>query len=208
MKAAMNRSSSKPVTSPHPAPGDAVDDRRQQIMAAALHVFAKRGLAGAKMSMIAEAAGISQGLSYRYFSSKEELFTSLVDQALTAARAAVAGIAALPGSPREQFVALTRTMLAGDHRLYFLLIQQAQTDENTPPEAKQLLERYGPEEMFSHLLPVFVKGQQREEFSAGDPQRLLMLYFSVVTGLMLQDAPADPDYWVGEADTLIKLLAP
>ncbi len=49
-------------------------DRRQQMLAAALDVFAEQGFEGAKTKEIAELAGVAQGLIYFYFRSKEELF--------------------------------------------------------------------------------------------------------------------------------------
>lgn len=53
------------------------DDRRKQIKQAALKVFARRGFTGTKTSLIAAETGISEGLIYRYFKSKDELFTML-----------------------------------------------------------------------------------------------------------------------------------
>lgn len=185
--------------------GGASEERRQQIMNAALKLFATRGVMGTKMSMIAAEAGISQGLSYRYFGSKDELLTRLVHEALEGARVAVAKLSAFPGSPREQFAALTRTMLDKDHRLHFLLIQQAQAAEKIPDQVKQLLAQYSSEEMLRFLVPVFEKGQQLGEFCEGEPYRLLLLYFSVIAGLMLQEAPPE-GHWDNEVDLLMKIL--
>lgn len=50
------------------------EEKRKQILEAALRVFAKLGLSNAKMIHIAEAAGIGKGTIYEYFNSKEELF--------------------------------------------------------------------------------------------------------------------------------------
>jgi AcrR family transcriptional regulator len=75
------------------------DDPRYQIKRAALKLFAKRGIDGTKMSTIASEAGISQGLSYRYFSSKDDIFTLLVQEAIEEAQAAVRNVHQLPGSP-------------------------------------------------------------------------------------------------------------
>uniref|UniRef100_UPI00114CEC9E helix-turn-helix domain-containing protein n=1 Tax=Thermogemmatispora onikobensis TaxID=732234 RepID=UPI00114CEC9E len=55
------------------------DERRRQILHVAAEIFARRGLAETRISDIAEASGISQGLIYRYFSSKEELFKVLIE---------------------------------------------------------------------------------------------------------------------------------
>lgn len=56
------------------------DERRQQILDAALEVFATRGFSGATNQAIAKAAGInSPGLIYHYFESKEDLLRSVIE---------------------------------------------------------------------------------------------------------------------------------
>lgn len=49
-------------------------DRREQILEAALDVFAADGFEGATTKEIARRAGVTQGLIYFYFPSKEDLF--------------------------------------------------------------------------------------------------------------------------------------
>jgi AcrR family transcriptional regulator len=55
------------------------EERRLQIMKTALTVFASNGFKGTSIKNIAEAAGISQGLMYHYFPSKEDLLESTVE---------------------------------------------------------------------------------------------------------------------------------
>ncbi|HPO12729.1 MAG TPA: TetR/AcrR family transcriptional regulator [Candidatus Hydrogenedentes bacterium] len=50
------------------------DRRPQQIIAAALDVFALKGFRRATMDAVARAAGVTKGTIYLYFSSKEDLF--------------------------------------------------------------------------------------------------------------------------------------
>lgn len=50
------------------------DSKRFEILMAAMQVFARKGVAGSKMTDIAEAAGIGKGTVYEYFTSKEEIF--------------------------------------------------------------------------------------------------------------------------------------
>lgn len=50
------------------------EKKKQQILEAAIRVFAKLGLPNTKMLHIAEAAGIGKGTIYEYFESKEDLF--------------------------------------------------------------------------------------------------------------------------------------
>lgn len=54
-----------------------IEDRREQIMDAALRVFAKKGFANASNKDIAREAGITPGLIYHYFESKEALFKAI-----------------------------------------------------------------------------------------------------------------------------------
>jgi AcrR family transcriptional regulator len=52
------------------------------IKAAALELFAHKGYHHTSISDIARKAGISKGLMYNYFNSKEELLTSIVNDAM------------------------------------------------------------------------------------------------------------------------------
>ena len=56
-----------------------VEDRREQIMEAALRVFAKKGFTGASNKDIAKEAGITPGLIYHYFESKEALLKAIYE---------------------------------------------------------------------------------------------------------------------------------
>jgi AcrR family transcriptional regulator len=53
------------------------DERREQILSAALREFATRGFAATKISDIVARGRMSHGLVYHYFKSKEELLVSL-----------------------------------------------------------------------------------------------------------------------------------
>ena len=56
------------------------EDRRQAIIDAAVQVFAQKGFFGAKVSEIAETAGVADGTIYLYFRSKDELLISLFEE--------------------------------------------------------------------------------------------------------------------------------
>ncbi|MEO5722007.1 MAG: helix-turn-helix domain-containing protein [Chthoniobacterales bacterium] len=55
-------------------------DRRQQILGAAMVCFAKRGFHQASMQDISKEAGISVGLIYRYFESKEAVIAAMAEE--------------------------------------------------------------------------------------------------------------------------------
>lgn len=51
--------------------------KRKQIMDSALEIFAEKGFAATSINMIATNAGISKGLIYNYFTSKEDLINTI-----------------------------------------------------------------------------------------------------------------------------------
>src|ERR1700686_5698167 len=57
-----------------------VEDRREQIIDAAMRVFAQKGFARATNKDIAHEAGITAGLIYHYFKSKEDLLGIVIEE--------------------------------------------------------------------------------------------------------------------------------
>ena len=56
-----------------------VEDRREQIIDAAMYVFAQKGFTRATNKDIAREAGITPGLIYHYFENKEALLKAIID---------------------------------------------------------------------------------------------------------------------------------
>ncbi len=76
------------------------------LLQAALKVFAKHGYHASRMAEIAQVAGVSKGLAYHYFASKEELLISIAEQRL------------------QQYLPLLkglREIVDAEKRLYFLV---------------------------------------------------------------------------------------
>ncbi len=59
-----------------------VEKRREEILTAAAKIFSQRGYQAADVQAIAELAEAGKGTVYRYFSSKENLFSSVLQQKL------------------------------------------------------------------------------------------------------------------------------
>jgi TetR/AcrR family transcriptional regulator, fatty acid metabolism regulator protein len=59
-----------------------ITDKREAILRAAIHVFAKKGYFSSKVSDIAGEAGIADGTVYLYFKSKEEILHSVFNRAM------------------------------------------------------------------------------------------------------------------------------
>ncbi len=77
-------------------------ERREQLLAVALQVFAREGFHGTAMSDVAEAAGVTKPVLYQHFSSKRELYLALLDEVGMALRTTIAKATSDAASPHEQ----------------------------------------------------------------------------------------------------------
>lgn len=57
-----------------------VEDRREQIIDAAMNIFAQKGFSRATNKDIAREAGITPGLIYHYFENKEALLKAIIEE--------------------------------------------------------------------------------------------------------------------------------
>ena len=67
-------------------------DRKEKIMQASMQLFVERGFHNTSTRMIAEQAGVSEGLIFRHFRSKDALLDSLLQQGADEMYQAVAEI--------------------------------------------------------------------------------------------------------------------
>jgi TetR/AcrR family transcriptional regulator len=56
------------------------EDRRRQLLRVAVDRFARDGFSGTKTKDIAAAAGVSEGILFRHFASKEDLYHAILDE--------------------------------------------------------------------------------------------------------------------------------
>ena len=118
------------------------DLRKEQILQAALVVFARRGMVATKISDIAKEAGLSHGLVYHYFTSKEAIFSMLVKRAADSSLAVIHKANEQLGTPLEKLYWMTEQILNsltdGEHTLLFLIMIQASTSDAMSDEVKEI----------------------------------------------------------------------
>lgn len=73
--------------------------RPQEIVAAAMDVFAERGFAAARLEEVAARAGVSKGTLYLYFPSKDELFKAVIRAAILPNLQQAEALVAAAGGP-------------------------------------------------------------------------------------------------------------
>ncbi|HTJ41094.1 MAG TPA: TetR/AcrR family transcriptional regulator [Kofleriaceae bacterium] len=94
-----------------PAPPEK-GDKRERILDAAEHVFAAHGFFAAKVSEIAERAGVADGTIYLYFKNKDDLLISLFESRMERVNAHLASHVAKHTKPKEKLDAFIRAYLA------------------------------------------------------------------------------------------------
>lgn len=77
-------------------------ERRRELLASALRVFAAEGFHGASMQEVAGGAGVTKPVLYQHFTSKHELYRALLGDLGAQLREEVAKAAADASSPRHQ----------------------------------------------------------------------------------------------------------
>ena len=73
---------SKAITTETPAINASrmtAEDRKIQILRVAVSLFSKKGFGGTTTKEIANAAGVSEAMVFRHYSTKEELYTAILD---------------------------------------------------------------------------------------------------------------------------------
>ncbi|ACF12627.1 transcriptional regulator, TetR family [Chloroherpeton thalassium ATCC 35110] len=85
--------------------------KRLEIISAAMKVFAQSGVVNAKMSEIAEVAGVGKGTIYEYFRSKEEIFSHAFELFFQEMRTALREIANSSDSPEARLRKFIKTAL-------------------------------------------------------------------------------------------------
>jgi AcrR family transcriptional regulator len=165
------------------------EERKTQILSAALSVFAENGLAAAKMSDIAKAAGVSYGLVYRYFPSKEKLFVELVNDSVSSSTELVDEIRDLNLPPLER-IKETFTQLFNYHvndpsgGLLFRVMMQL----NFHPHLwdQLVIQDLTSEPVFAFLYETVLEGQQVGEFVDFDPREIVLLLGYLAISFSLQ----------------------
>jgi AcrR family transcriptional regulator len=78
------------------------EERRRQILDAAVRTFAQKGYHACRVSDIAEAAGVAYGLVYHYFESKEAVLEAIFRDTWGMMLKAIEAVEETEDSPREQ----------------------------------------------------------------------------------------------------------
>jgi AcrR family transcriptional regulator len=168
------------------------DERREQILSNALKLFAKNGLAATRISDIALAANISQGLIYHYYKSKEDIFVELISIAFDRINQASLWLENQPMPPAEKIEFAIRELLRlleedKNAARYHLFIAQATATEAIPDEAKEIIKQKNnlPYESIERIMAA---GQKEGTIKQKNARELALVFWTSINGLAIYKA--------------------
>jgi len=192
---------------------DVSAERRAQILEAALRVFARKGFAGARTDDIAQEAGVSKGLLYWYFKSKDAIIRALLGvlfepdlkvlERLVAQRERPAGERLLEVA-RQALDSLPaiESVLPVAYEFYALAAR--------PGPVRQALQEYY-RRYQTLLAELITQGVARGEWQVDDPQEIALGWLAQFEGLLWlwtlrpEEVSLEPT-WMKLAQRLLQLL--
>lgn len=163
------------------------DKRRGQIMLAALKIFTRKGFSATKMSNIADEAGISYGLVYHYFKSKEDVYVELIKYAVDSIGKMINEINDSPSESALDKIRkiVSRVLSSVENKetsaYYYVLMINAITNEAIPVSSAEIINEAM--EQLSLFTDIISEGQKEGQIREGDPKELAVTSFSTVIGL-------------------------
>lgn len=182
------------------------ENRRREILDRSLDLFIRRGYAGTSTREISRALGISSGLLFHYYETKEQLYLEHLKTALDGIRM-MEEYLLLPLSPIQIFheiaeAALSYFAISPATAKVFLLAKQALTADYLTEEMKETVREMNIADRF---VPTVKAGQEAGEIRAGDPRSLALCFFSSMESAA-ENAVCFPSVPMPETDWLIDLI--
>ena len=165
----------------------------------------------AKMSEVGTEAGVSQGLAYHYFPSKEAIFVALLRQMTPSPEELELTVQKIPGAPAERLNRIISSMVErrrADPEFY-QFFSQAMADDGLPPDIRQDVYAQGTY-MQEILRRLIVEGQATGEIAKDDPDELLHAVMACLDGLsrMAFSSPKRSGNHMPNARIILRMLRP
>ena len=180
--------------------GEQKEKRREEILATGLDLFIRKGYAATKISDIAECVGMSVGLLFHYFKSKEKLYEELIKIGISGPMSVMSNADMEPlvffeSAAKQIFLYIQTQPFTAK---MFVLMSQAFYNESAPQSVKDLLVDF---DIYTPSATLIQKGQASGSIRAGDPYALAIAYWCAIQGIAEEmafhpDTPCPDSDWI------------
>ncbi len=185
----------------------AVEDKRRQLLDAAVRVFARKGFHASRVGDIAEEAGVAHGLLYHYFRSKDQVLEAVFHENWSILLARIAGVEESGEPAADQIRHIAAIVLRTWLHLPDVVRVVVREFGRSPELAERISELTLPIEAIQRVI---ARGIERGEFRQDlDPVfAATVVYGSIdelLTGWVLGRLPAGEEDVAAAEQTLIEV---
>ena len=182
------------------------DEQREarywEILSVALDLFITKGYSGTKVADIATAVGMSTGLLFHYFKSKEALYEELIKIGVSGSidtfpKENHDPLRYLEETAEQIFTSLKEQPFTA--KMFVLMGQAYYSGVSSYADELKLMEV----DMYTSTVALMKKGQEQGVIREGDPYALSIAYWSSIQGIceqmaVLPDAPCPKGKWIAD----------
>jgi AcrR family transcriptional regulator len=180
------------------------EKRKQEILETALDLFIRKGYASTKISDIAQSVGMSVGLLFHYFESKEKLYENLIQYGVSGP---MKTMVPTDDEPLKFFEDTAEKIIRNIHSQpfipkMFVLMNQAFYNEAAPQNVKDLLQDL---DIYTPTFLLMKEGQANGTIREGNPEALGIAYWCAIQGIAEQ-AVVNPNMPCPESAWIVDII--
>ena len=174
-----------------------MEDKRRQLLDAAVRVFARKGFHASRVGDIAEEAGVAKGTIYLYFRDREELVEKTFETAIGELHKRVDAALDSEGTFEQRLRAMTTAKLAffNQNREFFRLYHALKMPEGNVSQQRRQKRTCQPQfrARVERVATALKEAMDAGEIRPLDPNRLALILIETSTAIVLErlseDAP-------------------
>jgi TetR/AcrR family transcriptional regulator len=158
------------------------EESRKAILKAAVHEFAREGVAGARTDAIARSARVNKALLYYYFKDKDALYQAVLDQVFSGVRSAIHNALSQNLPPLQKLAGYICAHFdyIASNPLYPRIVQAEFLRAGRDPSRLERIAKHYFRPVFLELSALLKEGEQSGEFRAVNPIHFIPSMISVI----------------------------
>ncbi|MFC6332038.1 TetR/AcrR family transcriptional regulator [Paenibacillus septentrionalis] len=158
---------------------------RTKIEKAAMRLFVRQGYGSTNVQHIADAAGVSTGLLYRHYKTKDQLFEKLVQFAISGLEGLIVRFQSRdePAEELARFADEVYLDLSSGDDLAHLLLLMTQSFFSTETDGRQAALKQINSDLLQATAGLIVQGQIQGKLREGNAFEMAQYFFSSIQGL-------------------------